>query len=289
MDIINTLQKSFIQISKLIRGNNSLNLGNVTNNNNISGDNMKILDLESNKILKNNLSKCKEVRCIGSEEEPEFYYTDYSKAPYLVCYDPLDGSSNIDVNITTGTIFAVYQYNNNKIENGRNIIMAGYCLYGGATQYVIAYQQKVSMFQYSEQVKKFVLLLDNLKIKKKGTIYSINESNKYCWNDLKYQKIVNHFIRNNYTNRWVASMVADAHRTIIKGGFFSYPGNKKNPDGKIRLIYEAYPFAYIFELAGGKSSNGHICLLDVPFPTALHQKTPIVLGGEYEMSVFRNI
>ena len=167
MDIINTLQKSFIQISKLIRGNNSLNLGNVTNNNNISGDNMKVLDLESNKILKYNLSKCKDVRCIGSEEEEEFYYTDYSEAPYLVCYDPLDGSSNIDVNITTGSIFAVYQYNNNKIDNGRNIIMAGYCLYGGATQYVIAYQQKVSMFQYSEKVKKFVLINDNLKIKKK--------------------------------------------------------------------------------------------------------------------------
>ena len=101
--------------------------------------------------------------------------------------------------------------------------------------------------------------------------------------------MVNHFIRNNYTTRWVASLVADAHRTIIKGGFFSYPGNKKHPDGKIRLIYEAYPFAYIFELAGGKSSNGHICLLDVPFPTDLHQKTPIVLGGDYEMSIFRSI
>lgn len=289
MEIVSILEKSFIQISSLIRENNSLNLGNVTNNNNISGDNVKRLDLQSNQILKENLSKCKQVRCIGSEEEPEFCYTDFTEAPYLVCYDPLDGSSNIDVNITTGTIFAVYQYQNNSIKNGRNLIMAGYCLYGGATQYVIAHQKKVSMFQYSEQNKNFVLINDEVKIKKKGNIYSINESNKYCWNDLKYQKIVNYFIRNNYTTRWVASLVADAHRTIIKGGFFSYPGNLKNPNGKIRLIYEAYPFAYIFELAGGKSSDGNICLLDIPFPQKLHQKTPIVLGGEYEMKAFENI
>jgi fructose-1,6-bisphosphatase I len=202
----------------------------------------------------------------------------------------LDGSSNIDVNITTGTIFSVYQYDKNgKITDGHNIVMSGYCLYGGATQYVLSYNNKLTFYQYSAQDKSFYLLNDNLKMKEKGAIYSLNESNKKAWTDARFNKLIDLFIEQKYGARWVGSLVADAHRTLLKGGFFAYPGNRKDREGKIRLLYEAYPFAHIFHNAGGFSSNGVKSILDVPFPDKIHQKTPIVLCGKYEHDLFVNM
>jgi fructose-1,6-bisphosphatase I len=135
----------------------------------------------------------------------------------------------------------------------------------------------------------FYLLKDRLKIKEKGATYSLNESNKKAWTDSRFNKIIDLFIEQKYGARWVGSLVADAHRTLIKGGFFAYPGNRKDPEGKIRLLYEAYPFAHIFHTAGGFSSDGVKSILDVPFPDKIHQKTPIVLCGKYEHDLFVNM
>ena len=257
---------------------------------NASGDDVKTIDIMSNDIMKETLSKCALIRTIGSEEEEEFHSTKFTGAPYLICYDPLDGSSNIDVNITTGTIFSVYAYDaNGKIADGRSIVMSGYCLYGGATQYVLSFNNNLSFYQYSVQEKSFYLLKDNLKMKEKGAIYSLNESNKKAWTDARFNNIIDLFIEQKYGARWVGSLVADAHRTLIKGGFFAYPGNRKDPEGKIRLLYEAYPFAHIFHTAGGFSSDGVKSILDVPFPDKIHQKTPIVLCGKYEHDLFVNM
>lgn len=290
MEIVKLLEKGFIEISELIRNKNSLSLSNLTSSNNYSGDDVKQLDLLSNSILKDILSDCSSVRKIGSEEEDTLYDTKYKDAPYLVCYDPLDGSSNIDVNITTGTIFCIYKYNEDgTITNGHNIIASGYCLYGGATQYLLAYEDKICFYQYINKNKKFDLLNDNLKIKTKGSIYSLNESNKNKWLDKRFENIINKFIDEKYSARWVGSLVADGHRTIIKGGFFSYPGNTKDISGKIRLLYEAYPFAHIFHVGGGFSSNGEISILDIPFPDKIHQKTTIILCGKYENDLFSNL
>jgi fructose-1,6-bisphosphatase I len=290
MEIIACLEKSFVQISELIRKSNSVNLGSFADIHNASGDDVKKVDIISNDILKAELSKCTLIRTIGSEEEDEFYYTEFTDAPYLICYDPLDGSSNIDVNITTGTIFSVYEYDkNNKIRDGNNIVMSGYCLYGGATQYVLSYNDKISFYQYSEQDNSFQLLNDDLKMKEKGTTYSLNESNKKAWTDARFNKLIDLLIDQKYGARWVGSLVADAHRTLIKGGFFAYPGNRKDVEGKIRLLYEAYPFAHIFHNAGGFSSNGVCSILDVPFPDKIHQKTPIVLCSNYEHELFVNM
>lgn len=290
MDIIASLEKCFIHISELIREMNSVNLGSLADTNNASGDDVKTIDVVSNDIMKENLSKCALIRTIGSEEEDEFYSTEFTDAPYLICYDPLDGSSNIDVNITTGTIFCVYAYDeNNKIANGHSIVMSGYCLYGGATQYVLSYNNKLSFYQYSAQDKLFYLLDKRLKIKEKGAIYSLNESNKKAWTDSRFNKMIDLFIEQKYGARWVGSLVADAHRTLIKGGFFAYPGNSKDKEGKIRLLYEAYPFAHIFHNAGGFSSDGVKSILDVPFPDKIHQKTPVVLCGKYEHDLFVNM
>jgi len=290
MEIIKLLEKGFIQISDLIRNENSLKLSHLTESNNNSGDDVKKLDIISNDILKDILKDCSLIRKIGSEEEDELFETSFKDAPYLVCYDPLDGSSNIDVNITTGTIFSIYKYEEDgSIKNGHSIILSGYCLYGGATQYMMAYEDKLSFYQYSNLTQTFDLLNDNLRIKTKGSIYSLNESNKNIWLDTRFEKIINTFIEEKYSARWVGSLVADAHRTIIKGGFFSYPSNTKDKSGKIRLLYEAYPFAHIFHNGGGFSSNGSISILDIPFPDKIHQKTSIILCGKYENDMFNKL
>lgn len=287
MNLIPILEKSFLEIADLMRNQNTLDLGDYMNEYNFSGDDVKQLDLMSNVILKTNLEKCEEIRCIGSEEDKELHYTKYADAPYLICFDPLDGSSNIDANITTGTIFAVYKYDEyGKIKNGRNIIMSGYSLYGASTQYLIAHNNELSMYQYSSSEERFICNKTNMKIKEKGTIYSINEANKHIWCDDRYNRFIELCIKEDYATRWVGSMVADAHRTLIKGGFFAYPANTKNRDGKIRLLYEAYPFAHIFETAGGMATNGTDVLLNIPYPTNIHQKTPIILSSIYEFDKF---
>lgn len=286
-EVVSVLEKSFMEISELIRNQNSLHLGNQLNELNLSGDDVKHVDIVSNNILKHNLEKCSFIRAIGSEEEDELYLTQHINAPYLICYDPLDGSSNVDVNITTGTIFALYRYEEDgTITNGHNIVMSGYCLYGGCTQYLIARENVLSMYQYDSIDKQFTCINKDMKIKSKGNIYSLNESNRHTWLDTRYVACIDAFMQNGYNSRNVGSLVADGHRTIIKGGFFAYPANKKNTSGKIRLLYEAYPFAHTFETGGGVATNGETRLLDIPYPDKLHQKTPIVLASKEDYSTF---
>ena len=290
-EVLFSLKRSCKKISNLIRDANPLEMAKLSDEYNLSGDNAKKLDLMSNEILKIELSRCKHVRTIGSEEEENFIKTQYTDAPFMVCFDPLDGSSNISVNITTGTIFAVYQYKNNKIFNGNDIVMAGYCLYGGSTQFVVA-TNKINIYQLRTRFNEFELVSEDWKIPQKGSIYSINESNKYSYLDIRNKKFCDLAISNNYSMRWVGSLVADAHRTIIKGGFFSYPANKKNKQGKIRLLYEAYPFAFIFKIGGGFSFNEktNVSLLTTPYPeNNCHQKTPIILCSEEEFLMFKNL
>ena len=294
--LIQQLEKSFIEISELLRTNDSYSLENYVKKYNISGDDVKQADILSNIILKKNLSECSLVKEIGSEEETTILKTEYADAPYLVCFDPLDGSSNIGVNITTGTIFGVYKYDSTgQIKSGRDIVLAGYCLYGGATQYVIANSEKVSMYQlnYSDKnkmIREFTKIQDNIKIPKKGMTYSFNDSKRKEWIDKRYEKIIDWFIEKKYSARWVGTLVADGHRTLLKGGFFAYPANISNKSGKIRLLYESYPFAYIFEKAGGQATDGNISLLDIEYPKEdIHFKSPIILSSCYEMLYFNNI
>ena len=233
---------------------------------------------------------------IGSEEEDEIIETQHKEAPYLICYDPLDGSSNVGVNISTGTIFGVYKYDEHgNINSGNDTVLAGYCLYSAATQYVIADSNKVSMYQLKTDstnlsIRHFEKIIDNIKIPKKGMIYSVNECHNTKWIDGRYEKLFSKLREKNYSSRWVATLVADGHRTLLKGGIFAYPGNKSNPTGKIRLLYEAYPFAFIFEKAGGAASDGFMRLLDISYPKdKLHFKTPIIISSFYEMLMFDNI
>ena len=275
-EIIQVLQSSCIKISELIKTKNLLKLGSETKNKNATDDAVKELDIQSNQILINDLSKVSSIKYIASEEEENLLLNN-ENGKYLVSFDPLDGSSNIDVNITIGTIFGIYDIDK---DEKFTISCAGYSLYGSQTQFILAHE-KVELYQLLDE--KFVLIQDNLTIPYKGKIVSMNLSYNHINFNKKYELLALELFNKGYTLRFVGSMVADAHRTLLKGGIFMYPANKKSPEGKIRLLYEAIPFAFIFEKAGGISSNGCKRLLDVKY-SEIHQRTPIILSGKYEFS-----
>jgi fructose-1,6-bisphosphatase I len=294
--ILDVIKRCCIEISTLIRQGDSENNSKDMHHQNISGDEQLKLDLISNEILKEHLLECEHVRAIGSEEEDSIIPSENEHARYLVCFDPLDGSSNIDVNITVGTIFAIYRYSSSGIlTNGRDIVMAGYCLYGGSTQLIVSDIFSGSTKMYSLYTRgtteDFVLIEPNLRIPEQGKIYAINESNRHRYLDKRLNAFVEWLIKQNRTARWVGSLVADAHRTLIKGGFFAYPGNTDHPCGKLRLLYEVYPFAFIFDISGGCSSDGRVSnLLDLPFPASeIHMKTSTYLSSPYEMELLNKI
>ena len=281
--VLSKICKSVAEISFLVRKSSPLDLSSVLGAENPSGEQVKKLDIDSNNILKNNLSKLECIKFIASEEDDELI--DVNKdGKYLVSFDPLDGSSNIDCNVTVGTIFCVFEYENNVIRDGKNIVMAGYSLYGGSTQVVVCKYGKLDMYNLDVLSDKWSLIFPNFKMKDKGNIYSINESYKNIYNE-KYINFTNSLINEGYNMRWVGSLVADFHRTLVKGGVILYPENNKNKNGKIRLVYEAYPLAYIIEKADGMSFNGKLgSILDIPFPTNnIHKRTPIFFGSEYEI------
>jgi len=280
--ILSKLSKSITEISYLIRKSSPLDLSSVLGSENPSGEQVKKLDIDSNNILKRNLSLVKSIKYLASEEDDEKIEIN-KDGKYLVSFDPLDGSSNIDCNITVGTIFCVFEYDNNKLIDGRNIVMAGYSLYGGSTQLVVCKYGKVDIFSLDEISDKWSMIFTNYKMKDQGNIYSINESYKTIYNS-KYNEYIDSLIEEKYNMRWVGSLVADFHRTLIKGGVILYPGNKKNKKGKIRLVYEAYPLAYIIEKADGMSYDGNVnSILNIPFPKDIHERTPIFFGSEYEI------
>ena len=258
---------------------------------------LKKLDLLSNDYIIETLSLNQNVKVLASEENTSFINTNHSNGEFLVTFDPLDGSSNIDSNITIGTIFGIFVEENIKsVPLGKSIVAAGYCLYGGSTQLIYTKKSNDNpiveflLLNQSSTQKNFIKI-SNLEIPHKGKIYSINESNKHIWsNNYKYNLLVKNFINNSYTQRWVGSLVADAHRTIIKGGYFSYPADSKQ-NGKLRLLYEAIPFCFIFEQAGGKAYlNDELTdWKETKFPDNIHQKIPLTLTSIHESELLKSI
>ena len=280
--VINCLKDAFEEISELIRYSNLIEISNEMETNNESGDTIKKIDYITNNIIKNKLRECNDVRYICSEEETDIVLIN-EKGKYLVSFDPLDGSSNVSSNISVGSIFCIFEYVNDKIENGKNIIASGYSLYSTSTQLVLAYNNKVDLY-ILEKKDGFKLIKNNIKIPKIGSSYAINEGNKYKWIDSKINKFIDNLIGQKKTQRWVGSMVADINRILINGGVFMYPGDEKSPNGKIRLLYEAYPMAYIFKCAKGYSN-----ILDMPFPENYHKKVPVLLFGENEYNLYLSL
>lgn len=262
---------------------------------NVQGEAQQKLDVYAHDKFVQTLTKRNIVCGIASEEEEDFICINSIDAnnqnKYVVLIDPLDGSSNIDVNVSVGTIFSVYRrvtpvgspvLIEDFLQKGSEQVAAGYVIYGTSTMLVYTTGAGVNGFTLNPAIGTFYLSHPDMKFPKEGSIYSINEGNyvhfpqgvkdylKYCQKEQGNRP---------YTSRYIGSLVSDCHRNMIKGGIYLYPQTAQNPNGKLRLLYECNPMAFITEQAGGKASNGTERILDIS-PTALHQRVPFYCGSK---------
>jgi len=273
-----------------VRAAGILDLYGVDGGSNTSGDEQKKLDILANEAFKTSLIRCKKVCVMASEEDNEATLLTDTNGNYVAAFDPLDGSSNIDVNISIGTIFGIFKRPDPSkpptpqdiMQPGVNMIAAGYTLYGTATMMVFTTGQGVHGFTLDPSTGEFVLTHKDMKIKPRHNIYSVNEGNSLYWTEptRKYVDSIKYppAPGKPYSLRYVGSMVADVHRTLIYGGIFMYPADKNSKDGKLRLLYEAAPMAKILEEAGGSATTGTQRILEI-VPTEIHQRVPVYLGG----------
>lgn len=249
-------------------------------------DEVQKIDEFSNNLLVETLLSTDQVFAVASEELEKPMYSKNKQGEYVVFFDPLDGSSNMDVNITIGTIFSIYHKSDSLLQPGNKQIAAGYALYGSSDMFVYSCGHGVNGFTLDPQVGSFLLSHPHIKIPQKGTIYSTNEANYPHW-DKGLQEYVDNLKtqENPYKARYIASMVADVHRTLLKGGIFLYPADKKNPEGKLRLLYEVNPMSYVLQQAGGIAVSGDQNPLDI-IPTSFHQRASIVLGSPQDIESY---
>eukprot|EP00455_Lapot_gusevi_P014295 TRINITY_DN170_c0_g1_i14.p1 TRINITY_DN170_c0_g1~~TRINITY_DN170_c0_g1_i14.p1 ORF type:complete len:353 (-),score=149.96 TRINITY_DN170_c0_g1_i14:205-1233(-) len=263
--------------------------GAMGNDTNQSGDVQKKLDVLANEVFVNCLTFSDQVYILGSEELDKPIVLQESSGGYAVVFDPLDGSSNIDCNLSVGTIFGIYKKDpkhktsaRDILKPGTELIAAGYALYDAATMIVLSTGLGVNGFTLDPVLGEFILTHRDMKIPKTGKYYSINEGNSEQW-DEPTKEFAKWCKKKGKGSRYVGSMVGDVHRTLLYGGTFAYPGDKKNANGKLRLIYECNPMSFIIEQAGGKATTGRQRVLELQ-PKALHQKCPIFLGSPEDIT-----
>ncbi|HNR20149.1 MAG: class 1 fructose-bisphosphatase [Bacteroidetes bacterium] len=261
---------------------------------NVQGESQKKLDVYANEQFIAALSSGGETCAVASEENEEMINIESAvskNAKYVVAIDPLDGSSNIDVNVSVGTIFSIYRRTtltgksdlSDFMQKGTDQIAAGYVIYGSSTMLVYTTGKGVNGFTLDPSIGEFCLSHPDMTIPKTGNIYSINEGNYLHFPDgvkkyMKYCQEEDAATKRPYASRYVGSLVADFHRNMLKGGIYIYPTTTKSPKGKLRLMYECNPLAMIIEQAGGKASDGFNRILDIQ-PTTLHQRTPLFIGS----------
>lgn len=263
-------------------------------NENIQGEQQQKLDVFANTVFINTLKRRDIVCGFASEEEDDFVIVPKEEGgfhhKYIVLIDPLDGSSNIDVNVSVGTIFSIYRRvspvgtsvnKSDFLQKGRNQVAAGYIVYGTSTMLVYTTGHGVNGFTLNPALGTYYLSHPNMQFPQTGKVYSINEGNyvhfpqgvkdyiKYCQREEEDRP---------YTSRYIGSLVSDFHRNMIKGGVYIYPTSSKAPKGKLRLLYECNPMAFLAEQAGGKASDGYVSILDIE-PTELHQRVPFFVGS----------
>ena len=272
-----------------------------TGEENIQGEAVKKLDIYANKTLTHIMKQGGHTCAVCSEEEEAFlpieekYEQNILHNKYIVHFDPLDGSSNIDANISIGTIFSLYKRISKSgpgtledcLQKGTEQVAAGYCVYGSSSILVYTTGKGVHGFTLDPSVGEFLLSYENMIIPKKSKTYSVNEGNYSKWTK-GMQKYIDYLKENHkesgrpYSSRYVGSLVADFHRNLLYGGIFIYPADEKNKNGKLRLMYEANPLSFIVEQAGGRSSDGVNRILELE-PKALHQRTPLFVGSEEDV------
>ncbi|MBC6992042.1 MULTISPECIES: class 1 fructose-bisphosphatase [Hymenobacter] len=255
-------------------------------NQNIQGEQQQKLDVVANirfiRALKNGGQAC----AILSEEEDDIIYTGNDQGKYVVAMDPLDGSSNIDVNVSIGTIFSIYRRvtpvgtqatREDFLQGGRKQVAAGYVLYGSSTMLVYTTGHGVAGFTYENSLGEFFLSHPEIRIPQDGATFSCNEGYWY-----QYPESIRAYLttckQRGYSGRYIGSLVADFHRNLFKGGIYLYPPTEKTPEGKLRLLYECYPLALLIEQAGGQAQSGHEAILDIE-PVYFHQRCPIYVGS----------
>ncbi|HEX8138081.1 MAG TPA: class 1 fructose-bisphosphatase [Pyrinomonadaceae bacterium] len=266
---------------------------------NVQGEVQQKLDVYANEALIHCLSLRESIGIIASEENEEPITLGHRSpaSQYAIVFDPLDGSSNIDVAVTIGTTFSIFHRPKGEkasdpsewvLQPGTKQVAAGYVVYGSSTVLVYSAGNGVHGFTLDPSVGSYILTHENIRIPPQGQYYSINEAycDKFPALYLNYLKRLRGGVNGrSYSSRFVGSMVADFHRTLLRGGVFIYPPTTDYPSGKLRLLYEANPVSFLAEQAGGAASDGTQRLLDVQ-PTGIHQRTPLVVGGEVEMQEF---
>ena len=282
--VIMAIAKGSDQVNKKVRAATLADVLGVTGETNVHGEIVQRLDAASSNIFVDVLRQCGHVAAIGCEEieEPVIIGDDPQHA-FMVLMDPLDGSSNIDVAVSIGSIFGIWRRSNGDPVNGASLLRPGneqvaaaYVVYGSSTVLVMATRNSVQGFTLDPESGMFALTHPDIDIPKDCPYYSTNEGNFKALDEATQRAVTN--LRDTCSLRYVGSLVADFHRNLLKGGIFLYPADHKHPQGKLRLMYEANPLGFVAEQAGGAASSGKQRILDI-MPEQLHQCTPLILGN----------
>jgi fructose-1,6-bisphosphatase I len=285
-------------IANKVRSAGLADILGATENENVQGETQQKLDVLSNEIIVKAMDHGGRLCAMASEEEPGIIQIpeQFKCGKYCLLFDPLDGSSNIDVNVPVGTIFSVVRKitrgRHGELEDmlqpGRRQVAAGYVIYGSSTMLVYTTGQGAHGFTLDPSIGEFLLSHPNIRIPETGRYLSVNDSYEQLW-DENVRSVMRNYKglegdRKALSTRYVGSLVADFHRNLLGGGIFAYPANKKSPKGKLRLLYEANPLAFIVEQAGGAATDGTQRVLDVT-PTELHQRVPLFIGSKNEVEL----
>lgn len=284
-------------ISREVNKAGLINILGQADSTNVHGEDQQKLDVYANEMMIKSLDHTGQVCAMASEENEDIIEipNKHPKGKYAITFDPLDGSSNIDVNISIGTIFGIYKkidecdYNDEKnfFQKGRELVCSGYVIYGSSTMFVYSTGNGVNGFTLDPSVGEFLLSHPSIKTPDYGKIYSINEANYDRWipEIRAFTRYLKNYEPRQYTSRYIGSLVADFHRNLLKGGVFLYTGDALNPKGKLRLLYEAVPLAFLVEQAGGRATDGETDILDI-VPENLHQKVPLIIGCKFEVETY---
>ena len=302
-DVITTVTDVGKTISQLLRKGALADILGEAGNQNVQGEDQKKLDVLANDLLLDALAKNTHCAGVASEELDDATPAN-DDGSLLVLFDPLDGSSNIDINMAVGTIFSVLPYerqgqtseNSDYLQAGNKQLAAGYLLYGTSTVLALTIADKVVMFSLDPETSDYVLIEDNVQIDADTSEYAINSSNYRYWR-APMQQYIDELIAGetgvrgrDFNTRWVAAMVGDVHRILCRGGLFTYPFDTKyaHKAGKLRLMYEANPMSLLIERAGGGATDAVNRILDIE-PTDIHQRVPVVLGSKNEVNYVKDL
>jgi fructose-1,6-bisphosphatase I len=302
-DLLVSISLGVKLISQMVATAGFKGLHGYTGETNLHGDEVKVLDEEADEVLVEVLGSSGHFGLLVSEERDSVISTDasHSEGKYVLAFDPLDGSSNIGSSIPTGTIFCILKKKDptrgavldDFRQPGTSIVAAGYSVYGAKTSFVYSTGSGVHSFTLDPSIGEFVLTEENIKVPQSGTIYSVNEGNTAYWSKgvrdfVQCLKGENATSKGPYTGRYVGSLVADFDRTLRKGGIFLYPADSKRPAGRLRLLYECMPLAFIMEQAGGSAINGEQRIVDV-VPHDIHDRSALIVGSPHEVAMYKTV